>query len=164
MRVSYSPRWWHFFIVLPALLFVGLGIWDQLSRYLSWRNLTKDEIAESANWYIENRTSGGRACLYAVVCENDRARLELVKDLERWDLDAAKSLVWDRKFGDRCPGRTANFALEMVQSGDGSLSGSDRAVWSFYNDRFVPIQRRYDGSSFSETDAEPCTEEFVITK
>jgi hypothetical protein len=94
--------------------------------------------------------------------------MELVKSVDDWDLEAAKSLTWARRFEGKCPGRTANFGLELISKkpDDGvKLSKRKRAVWSFFNDRFVPVQGRFHGPhAFSETAAEPCTGEFDITK
>ena len=159
------PERWQ--IIAAAIIFVVATVptYDQASRYLSWQNLSKEEIVASADWYIENRAPGERACLYAVVCEDGRARLDLIKDMEGWNIEATRELVWDRKFSGACPGGTANFALQMLPSDPPLRNGRERAIWSFYNDRFVPISGHFHGPhAFSEIAPEQCSEEYVITK
>ena len=163
--MTFRPKVWHLTLGAVVLVFIGAELHEQATRYLSWRDISKKQIVAAADWYIENRAPGERACLYAVVCEQGRARLELVEDLESWDLEATKELVWDRKFGGTCPGRTANFALEMAPSNLDTHWANKRAVWSFYNDRFIPSFTRFNGgSAFSEIKAQPCSQEFAITK
>ena len=154
--------WWGLLAVIGLLYACLVGI-DQGSRYLSWRNLSKEELVASANWYVDHRAPGNRFCLYAVTCENGRAQLTLVKDLNVWDLNAAKQRVWDRRFSGTCQGRTANFALQALPDGHDLWPGNKRAVWSFHNDRFVPRMTKWEGHAFSEIEPEACSEPFVIS-
>ncbi|MCJ2186774.1 hypothetical protein [Novosphingobium beihaiensis] len=101
-------------LALPVAIFLlvaGPIQWWQ--HYQSWSHLSKDELIESANWYIANRAPGNDACIFAVECKDGRARLKLIKTLDEWDFEASKQAAWDRKFKDVCQGRTANFALEV---------------------------------------------------
>ena len=163
MRWLYKPRIWHFALGLPLALVATLTVYDYWSRYSSWRDLSKQELVDSANSYIRNYVRENRACLYAVVCKDGRAKLELVKDIDAFDLDAARQLAWDRRFKNACPGRSANFGLKLA-AGDAENASLDRwAVWSFYNDRFIPNQTRFSAHAFSEAPVEPCTAGFVVT-
>ena len=130
--------------VLIAVLIL-LGPVDWAKSYLSWRNLTKEELVHAANEYAEKRALGNSACLYAVVCKQERAGLELIKSVDDWDIDAARQLAWDRKFSNSCPGRTANFAVKLAVDEPLYEITSDNlkyGVWSFYNDRFIPSWSR----------------------
>ncbi|MFO6446556.1 hypothetical protein ACLBKU_05360 [Erythrobacter sp. NE805] len=149
--------------IVLLILAGGIG-YDYLSRYLSWANLSKEELVASARWYVRERAPGQKVCLYAVTCERGRARLALVKDLRTWDLEAARQLTWDRRFGDACPGQTANFALAVAPGGPelDPADGTDRAVWSFYLDRFAPY-RTHSFAAFSEREPEACTRAHVVT-
>lgn len=134
------------------------------SRYASWAGLSKTEVVAAADAYVREYAPGQKACLYTVVCDKGRARLELVKDVDRWDIEAMRQLAWDRRFKDACPGYTANLALEIAGADDTSLyEGYKRPVWSFYRDSFVA---EWNTSSvwyaFSEQPAEPCTAEFAV--
>lgn len=71
----------------------SITAYDYLSRYDSWAKLSKAKLVESANWYISNRAPGNDACLYAVTCDKGTARLELVKDMDSWDFEAARQLA-----------------------------------------------------------------------
>lgn len=154
-------------ILLVASALVAIGPVDLTRRYLSWRQLSKNELVDSANWYVENRAPGNDACLYAVQCTGGRASLRLLRSLDDWDIEATKQIAWDRKFGGVCSGRTANFALELVTDNlqsDRTSEGLRHAVWSFYNDRFVPGLTRFESAAFSETEAEPCLAAHAITR
>lgn len=153
-------------ILLVALLLVIIGPVDWAQRYLSWRQLSKNELVHSANWYVENRAPGNDACLYAVQCTGGRASLRLIRSLDDWDIEAAKQITWDRKFRAVCSGRTANFALGLATDNpqsDKTAEGMRHAVWSFYNDRFVPGLTRFTTAAFSETETEPCLAAYAIT-
>lgn len=164
---NFKYRWWYLLIGLAAVLLLLIGPVDWACRYWSWRNLSKTELIEAADWYIEHRVPGNKACLYAVVCENNRPSLELVKSVDEWDIRAAKQLAWKRRFQSTCAGRTANFGLELLSDelvGIGEAQYRRRAVWSFYNDRFVPLSGRMHGPhAFSEIEPEPCRAEYVVT-
>ena len=149
-------------IVLVLLLVGSCTAADYGSRYASWSGLDKPKVVAAAQWYVRERAPGQKVCLYRVICNKGRARLKLVKDLATWDVEATRQLVWDRKFGGGCPGFTANLALEVAPGGaEPPPQGTERAVWSFYLDRFRPWQT-HAFSAFSEKPAEPCTPEFAI--
>jgi hypothetical protein len=80
-------------ILLVASVLVVIGPVDWARRYLSWRQLSKSELADSANWYVENRAPGNDACLYAVQCTGRRASLRLIKSLDDWDIEATKQIT-----------------------------------------------------------------------
>jgi hypothetical protein len=150
--------------LLALILAGGIG-YDYLSRYLSWANLSKEELVASARGYVRERAPGQKVCLYAVTCEKGRAQLALVKDLAGWDIAAARQLAWDRRFGNSCPGRTANFALAVAPGGPDIPESLREAVWSFANDRFVPRWGRFHGpQAFSEEAPEACTAAHVIAR
>ena len=159
MQFRYKLRIWHVVLGLP-LAFMTYDYW---SRYSSWSNLSKQELVDSANWYVRERAQGGRACLYAVVCGEKGARLELVKNLDELDMAKTKDIIWKRRFRVFCPGRTSNFALELEPGSADTTLGRERAVWSFFNDRFVPVLTRFSNHAFSEIKPEPCSAEHVIT-
>ncbi|MCL9982206.1 MAG: hypothetical protein NBV60_03510 [Erythrobacter sp.] len=160
---DYRLRIWH---VAAGLLVLAVGscqAYDYGSRYQSWSNLSKKELVESARWYVRERAPGQKVCLYAVTCDKGRPRLVLVKDVNAWDIEAARQLAWDRRFKDYCPGYTANFALEVAEGGPEIVWERKRAVWSFYLDRFTPRMGRFHGPhAFSEKEAEPCTAEHAV--
>lgn len=143
------------------MLVLGVIAYDYASRYRSWATLSKAKLVASARWYVRERAPGQKVCLYAVTCDKGRARLELVKDLTAWDLEAARQLAWDRRLADICPGQTANFALEVAGGGPAPPVGGERATWSFYLDRFRPWQG-HSYSAFSEKSAEPCSAAHAI--
>ncbi len=151
---------------VTLLAFFAMGPFDWAKRYSSWNNLSKAELVASANWYVKNRAPGNGACLYAVECKNGRATLKLVKSIDNWSIDVPKQIAWDRKFNSMCEGQTANFALELASDrlvGFGAYEDRRRAVWSFYNDRFVPVRSRSDHSAFSEGVPEPCVSKYAVT-
>ena len=158
-------RLWHWLVILPILAVVGLTGYDYFSRYLSWKNLTKAEIVTSANRYVDERLPGAQVCAYAVVCDRGRARLALVKDIGSWDFERSRQLAWERRVHNRCPGQTANFALEAAPGNFKPSEAKRRAVWSFYNDRFVPIWGRFHGPhAFSEVKAEACSAKYALNE
>ena len=86
--------------------------------------------------------------------------------MKDWDFEASKQITWGRKFDDICQGLTANFALELANDNPQSqktYEGSRRAVWSFYNDKFVPARTRFGFAAFSEAETEPCTNSYSVT-
>jgi hypothetical protein len=145
-----------------ALLLVGsCAAHDYGSRYASWAGLEKADVVASARWYVRERAPGQKVCLYVATCDKGGARLVLVKDLGAWDIEAIRQLAWDRRFGDACPGRTANLALQVADGGPEPPWGAERAVWAFGIDRFRPW-RGHDYAAFSEQPAEPCTPEHAV--
>lgn len=159
-------RWvWISLAVLFPIL--ALSSYDSLARYLSWKTMSKAELIEEAEAYLQNYTSGGQACLYAVDCQSGRAILVLVRDIETWDIEETKDLIWRRRFSDFCPGRTANFGLHVITTPESEqitpLVESNRSArWSFYNDRFLPRYGRFQGGAFSEGSWEPCSAENAL--
>lgn len=140
---------------------------DYYKHYASWKNLSKAKIVKKANFYIDNRAREYEACFYAVTCETGRPALNLITSLDNWDLARTKKLTWDRRFKETCPGRTANFGLELIprtKDQKATYPSREYAVWSFYNDRFIPQKGRFHGPfHFSEVEHEPCTARHVIT-
>lgn len=153
--------------LLIAIFMLIFGPVEWWLRYQSWSQLSKNKLAEAANWYVANRAPGNDACIYAVECKGDRASLKLIKSMQEWDFEASKQIAWDRKFKGVCQGRTANFALEVATENPQSQKtseGARRAVWSFHNDRFVPTWSRTAGfSAFSEIETEPCLTTYAVT-
>lgn len=159
-------RLWPLLIVSVLTL---AYVWLEFgTRYISWRTLSKEELVTEATVYVRTRTSGKDACIYYTTCRDGRAGLKLVTSLDQFDLEATKQLAWDRKFKNACPGRTAHFALELLPdplAAQQTSGFSGKAVWSFYNDRFIPILGRFHGPyAFSETPYKNCTAEFVISR
>jgi hypothetical protein len=162
----WRPSYVSLGILLVASVLVVIGPVDWARRYLSLRQISKNELVDSANWYVESRAPGNDACLYAVQCTGGRASLKLIRSLDDWDIEATKQITWDRKFRGVCNGRTANFALELATDNpqsDKTPEGVRHAVWSFYNDRFVPRLTRFESAAFSETEVEPCLAAYAIT-
>lgn len=146
-------------LVLFALLVFGN---DRYSHYKSWRELSPATISNASQWYITNRASNIGAitaiCVYALDCSADRARLAIVHDLDKYDFEELRQLIWDRRFSSTCQGRTANLGLHLMRSQDnGEYDYSDHAFWSFSNNRFVPQDGSWSGGSFSEEPWERCS-------
>ncbi|WP_285712270.1 hypothetical protein [Erythrobacter oryzae] len=148
-------------LMLVLLLVGSCTAYDYGSRYASWAGLDKPKVVAAAQWYVRERAPGQKVCLYRVTCDKGRARLVLVKDLDAWDIEATRQLAWDRRFGDGCPGRTANLALQVADGGPEPPWGAERAVWTFGIDRFRAWQG-HDYAAFSEKPTEPCTPEYAI--
>ena len=168
---SLRRRYRRWIWISLAVLFPILAIptYEFLARYLSWKTMSKAELIEEADVYLQNYTDGGQACLYAVDCQSGRAVLVLVKDVEAWDIEETKDLVWRRRFSDFCPGQTANFGLHVITTPASdqitSLVESNRwARWSFYNDRFLPSYGRFQGGAFSEGQIDRCTEPYAVVR
>lgn len=166
-----SPRWrlrrWIWISLAILFPILALSSYDPLARYLSWKTMSKAELIEEAEAYLQNYTYGGQACLYAVDCQSGRAVLVLVKDIEAWDIEETKDLVWRRRFSEFCPGQTANFGLHVITTPESEqitpMVESNRwARWSFYNDRFLPRYGRFQGGAFSEGGWEPCSAENTL--
>jgi len=146
--------------VLVSLLFYGI---DRFSRYQSWRGISHSRMPDAAQWYISNRAqyvSDVRAiCFYALDCDDDHARLALVRNLDGYDFEALRERIWARRFGGTCQGYTANVGLHILRSQDSAEhSNFDHAIWSFYHNRFIPVRgHRNIGGAFSEEPYERCS-------
>lgn len=160
-----------FRIVLVTLAVIGVSVgglyaYDKSTRFWSWRSLSKGELVEEAVAYTEfYRVRDVGICVYVLDCSSGRARLHRVADLDGWDLDRTLELIWERRFSDFCPGRTANIGLHLVSLSEGNQtlqSYNETARWSFGLDRFVSRQSRFQSGSFSEEPWERCAEPFFI--
>ncbi len=148
------------------LAFLFAGPLDYGLRYAHYKTLTKQELVSGARIYIQNRTNGRQlACLYAVACDGDEARLVLIDDPVAWNFDESKQSIWRRRFEDFCPGRTTNFGLQLVPIEEAEPAGRGTALarWSFFNDRFIPNNSRVvQSGSFSDQPWEECTPEKAL--
>jgi hypothetical protein len=153
-------------VLLFAMLF--LGPLDTATRYYDFSTLSKAEIIDQAHKYILDRAGGKQmACVYVVRCDNNRARLEMVTDLNAWDLEATKATIFHRRLnGDYCSGRTTNIALHLVplEGREPQIEAAAHARWSFFNDRFVPQLGRFQSGSFSDQPWERCTPERAVIR
>ena len=147
-----------------SLLTIVLFASDYCSRYVNWRNLSAELLNEKISWYLENRAgdqaSISAACLYIVACEDDIARLVIAEDIESIDFELLRSRIWDRRFSGICEGRTSNLGLHIIRNSTATTSAystSDHAIWSFYNNKFIPKQGRFSGGAFSEEPWERCS-------
>ena len=74
----------RYLLLVGAVLIISglfLGPFDYATRYIHFRILTKDKLVSGARTYIQDRVDGRQmACLYAVACDGEKARLELVED------------------------------------------------------------------------------------
>jgi hypothetical protein len=159
---------WHFSLITVLFCTTTVFLFDRWARYQSWSHLSKFKIVAEADDFIRERAPNGEgeACFYYVICEGGRPKMELMTSLEDWNLRETKKLVWNRKFKKTCQGRTANFGLELLekpQSDTKHLMYNKRAVWSFYNDRFIPQWGRFHAYAFSEVDHRPCSAEYVLS-
>ena len=148
------------FVVLASIEVAG-----QFSKYLKFRNLTKDDVVAGLIEYSKNESRPDGACLYVVECSSGRARLRMIKDLELWDLEETKTLIWRRRFEDFCPGRTTNIGLELLESESESIADSSRlGRWSFGSGEFLRRLSRFQSGSFSqEASWEKCAPEYAIS-
>jgi hypothetical protein len=146
------------------LLLVGsCTAYDYGSRYASWAGLDKARVLAAASEYVRDHAPGQKVCLYTVACDEQRARLVLVKDVAAWDVEAVRQMAWGRRFFGVCPGYTANIELVVVKDGLPEDDVDRKAVWSFYRDRFVSTTPSNGAPlSFIEGPAEPCSPEFAI--
>lgn len=150
-------------LALVVLLVGSCTAADYGARYASWAGLSKAEVVAAADAYVREYAPGQKACLYTVVCNKGRARLELVRDVDRWDIEAMRQLAWDRRFKNACPGYTANLGLVVAEGALPEDDAAREAVWSFYRDRFVrTMQSNGPPLAFSEKPVEPCTAEFAV--
>lgn len=151
------------------------------SRYTSWRALSSEHVFDAAQQYVEreyintkhyiskfqynnfetdNVSNVTAVCVYAVTCDDDRARLALISDLDQFDFDALKRRIWARRFEGTCQGQTANLGLHVLRSEDSVEQQYDFAVWTFYGDGFIPRQvlgRFFFSGAFSERPWERCS-------
>ena len=158
MKLERLKRWRSFLVA--GLLFVGIVVWlsGWPTKYLNWWSLTGDDVARDAARYIEDRFGGGSACIYEVRCDTGRAQLYIVEDLNSWDIEATKDVIWNRRFSDECPGRTANIGLHVLPDRDLAWSeGRTLAIWTFGSNRFIPTRSRYSGGAFSEGEWQHCS-------
>ena len=153
-------------VLLALLASIPLFVFgiDYGSRYKSWRELSPALISDASQWYIINRASDiGRVtaiCVYALDCSTDHARLAIVPNLDDYDFEALRQLIWDRRFAGICEGQSANLGLHLVRSqNSGKYKHSDHAIWSFYNNRFIPMHGNWSGGAFSEEPWERCSME-----
>ena len=157
--------WRTWVLVFLLLLFAFAGPLDGIIRYANFTSLTKEKLVARADDYIRDRVPGDQlVCLYVVNCEGDRARLELVKHLDAWDFGAAKQRIWKRRFSAFCPGRTANFGIQVIpKTGEQSeIEAIAQARWVFFNDHFIPKHGRFQSGAFSEEPWESCTAQFAL--
>ena len=146
------------------ILILALFATNYYDRYKSWKNLSAETIIEKTSWYLENHASEPSSieavCLYIVACEDDRARLEITKDVKSIDFDSLRDRIWERRFTRTCKGRTSNLGLHILRNSSETsrnYSHSDHAIWSFYNNRFVPKLSRFSVVAFSEEPWERCS-------
>lgn len=150
-------------LALLVLMVGSCTAYDYGSRYASWAGLDKAGVLAAARDYARDHAPGQKVCLYAVACDQRRARLVLVKDVAAWDAEAVRRIAWDRRFGEVCEGYTANLGLAVAEGGPPIEDRYRQAAWSFYKDRFVPTsQSNGPPLSFSEAPVEPCTPEHAI--
>ncbi len=153
------------FTLILALLAAGVVIWlgGWPTTYLNFKSLTVDEVTLDAERYVEQYFGSGSACIYEVRCDTGRALLYIVEDVDAWDIQQTKSVVWERRFSEECPGRTANIGLHVLPDTDQTYSDSTAlAIWSFRGDRFIPTLSRYSGGAFSEQGWQRCTSEYAL--
>lgn len=150
---------------------VGIAGWVLLEPYgfrlVHFRLLNKDRVVREAEAYVRDRTRDPhqKACLYVVRCDGQRARLERVTNTDTLDFEALKRTIWHRRTDTTyCPGRTVNIALHLIPDDghDPELESTSHAVWSFYNNRFIPRWGRFHSSTFSDQPWEACTPEVSL--
>lgn len=156
-------------ICAPIALFaVYLVADDYVSRYMSWRALSSEHVFDAAQRYVEreyiNRNSYDASeiipvCVYAVTCDDDEARLAIVRDPDQLDFDALKRRIWARRFEGTCQGSTANLGLHVLRSEESVERGDDLPVWTFYGDSFITTGDRHwsVGGAFSKEPWERCS-------
>lgn len=131
-------------------------------RYASWRSLSPAHISAASQWYLDNRVRDvddvTAICFYAVNCSDNGARLALVPNPDQYDFDALRQRIWARRFKGVCQGRTSNLGLHLLRTSDSDqYEYSDSAIWSFYNNRFIPKWGHWSGGAFSEEPWERCS-------
>lgn len=143
-------------MVLPALFVLLYLALDNIPRYLSWYNLSLEELREKALSYSNNQP----VCLYVVDCSTDVARLKLVRDEKELDIDELKSLFWRRRFERYCKGYTENIVIDIPENI--LAEGRNDGRWSFYNDKFITNHGRSQGSAGSFYPIDECTVSDVL--
>lgn len=157
-------KWIAGTIITVATVILMLAAADLIPRFLSWRSLSAETVEQKTQLYLDTRTFSPEkviaVCVYAVECSSGRAILKKMQQPERFDFQELRQTIWSRRFEKTCPGRTANLGLHIVRSSQDSIyNSSDHAIWSFYNDRFIPRLGRFSGGSFSEEPWDRCTVE-----
>lgn len=157
-------------IIIVGILLL-IPAFDYGSRYLSWKTFSKEEILRKIGEYdhrygVTNQTNRPTyACLYVVECDEKGAKLRLVQDVEEWDIERTRSLIWERRFKGICQGRVTNLGLEFVsENPQASIpSYNKHARWIFYHDRFLQRHSRVQSGSFSQLRTwEPCLKEKAV--
>lgn len=137
---------------LPALMGVVFVAFNEVPRYLSWRNLGADELRKDALRY----SNGQPVCLYVADCSTDVARLKLIRNEADLDIDKLKNIFWRRRFDGYCKGYTEDIVIDIPH--DLPTKGpKDDARWSFYNNRFITNHGHFQGSAGSFYPYEKCT-------
>jgi hypothetical protein len=171
-KAQNMTRWWKSPLGIAALLVASavlafFGPLDYALKYLHFSALTKERLMQETHTYIRDRAGGDQmACLYVVQCDGDRARLELVQEIDSWDFDAAKNRIWRRRFSNYCTGRTTNLALHLIphEGHEPQIDALAHARWSFFNDRFIPLRGRFQSGAFTDQPWERCTPEAAIVR
>ena len=168
MGVLKTLSWIAIFIGLVVAVLIS---YDHASRYISWKHLSAEVLQDKTSWYLENRawdrSSITAVCIYIVSCEENRARLVIVEDLEAIDFDDLRRRIWNRRFDDLCRGRTSNLGLHLLREPAAEANDywhSDQAIWSFYNNRFIPKHGRFSGRAFSQEPWERCSFEKALQR
>ena len=151
-------------VLLTLLFLIPLFVFgtDRYARYKSWRELSATHISDAAQWYLTNRAKDvagvSAICVYALDCADGHARLAIVGNLDEHDFKALRQLIWTRRFAGTCQGQTANLGLHLLRSENSEEHEySDHAIWSFHNNRFIPMYGSWSGGAFSEEPWERCS-------
>lgn len=155
-------------IALLLFAFVFLGPLDLGLRYYHFSTLSKAELVDQDERYIQDRAGGHQvACLYVVRCDGSRARLEMVRNLEAWDLEQTKATILHRRFdGSFCTGRTTNLALHLVpiDGHEPQMDARSHARWAFRLDRFIPLRGRFQSGAFTDQPWVQCTRDDAVVR
>lgn len=144
---------------------------DLSIRFKNFKQLDKDDLVEGAEAYITTRlpVSQGTygACLYVVDCGDENAKLRSVENFDALNFEALKGDIWKRRVNSTyCQGRATNIgiaAIPLSPDAEELRNGRKLAVWSFYNDRFIPSQTHFHGYAFG-FDFAPCTPDKLIVE
>lgn len=143
--------------------------WDSGTRFFNWRTLSKTEIVDAFSDYLNIHQIDAvyGACVYAVSCDGDRARLTMIKDWDAWVLRETKATIWHRRFNKHCEGETANLGLHIIPfdpESDEPRLRVQTPVWSFRTDGFVSraIGQWSSPIAFSEEPWERCSASEVL--
>ncbi len=145
-------------IVTIAAVIGSILAYEYGNRYFNWRSLDVQDVRSSAISYAARHDFHlYNICLYEVRCDDQGAYLQLISELEGWDVNALRHRIWRRRFNKNyCSGATANIAIEVYPT---DQPGTRRAVWSFGDNGFHPSLSRFYSASFSHRSAEACTPE-----